>query len=181
MEAALANRLELGVLEAQAAAFDAQARIEHGRLLPQLVLTAAYDHLETTVLDREQFASAGIGLRWTLFDGGQVRARATALRRQGSAVRLRRNDLQTQLELQVREAWLGVGEADARRTVAGEAVAQAEENLRISRELYGAGLVAHTQVLDAIALQVTAVNHRDDAEHDAGFARLRLQWAIGEL
>lgn len=120
-------------------------------------------------------------MRWTLFDGGQIRARATALRRQGSAVRLRRNDLQTQLELQVREAWLDVGEADARRTVAGEAVAQAEENLRISRELYGAGLVAHTQVLDAIALQVNAVNHRDDAEHDTGFSRLQLQWAIGEL
>jgi outer membrane protein TolC len=181
VEAALANRDELGALAAQAAAFDAQARAERGRSLPQLALTAAYDHLETTVLDREQFASAGIGLRWTLFDGGQTRARAAALRRQGDAARLRRDDLRTQLELQVREAWLGVGEADARRAAAGAAVAQADENLRISRELYGAGLVTHTQVLDAIALRITAVNDRDDAEYDAGLARLRLQWAVGEL
>ncbi|MCC6170395.1 MAG: TolC family protein [Gammaproteobacteria bacterium] len=181
VEAALANRDELGALAAQAAAFDAQARAERGRSLPQVALTAAYDHLETTVLDREQFASAGIGLRWTLFDGGQARARAAALRRQGDAARLRRDDLRTQLELQVREAWLGVGEADARRTAAGAAVAQADENLRISRELYGAGLVTHTQVLDAIALRITAVNDRDDAEYDAGLARLRLQWTVGEL
>ena len=85
------------------------------------------------------------------------------------------------IELQVREAWLGVAEADARRGAAREAVEQAEENLRISRELYGAGLVTHTQVLDAIALRVVAANNRDDAQFDAELARLRLARAIGEL
>ena len=150
-------------------------------MLPQLALTAGYDHLETTVLDRQDFASVGVGVRWTLFDGGQARARATALRRQGDAARLRRDDLRTLIELQVRESWLGVAEADARRATTREAVEQAEENLRISRELYGAGLVTHTQVLDAIALRIAAVNNRDDAQFDAELARLRLSRAIGEL
>jgi outer membrane protein TolC len=47
--------------------------------------------------------------------------------------------------------------------------------------LYGAGLVTHTQVLDAIALRIAAVNNRDDAQFDAELARLRLSRAIGEL
>lgn len=181
LKAALAGRDELGALDAQAAALAAQSRAERGRMLPQLALTAGYDHLETTVLDRHDFASVGVGVRWTLFDGGQARARATALRRQGDAARLRRDDLRTLIELQVRESWLGVAEADARRATTREAVEQAEENLRISRELYGAGLVTHTQVLDAIALRIAAVNNRDDAQFDAELARLRLSRAIGEL
>lgn len=181
LQAAKSGRDELDALDAQAAALAAQSRAERGRVLPQLALTASYDHLETTILDRQDFASVGIGVRWMLFDGGQARARAAALRRQGDAARLRRDDLGTQIELQVREAWLGIGEADARRVAAREAVEQAEENLRISRELYGAGLVTHTQVLDAIALRVAAVNNRDDAQFDAELARLRLARAVGEL
>jgi outer membrane protein TolC len=181
VDAALAAREELGMLDAEAAALQAQARAERGRLLPQVALTAGYDHLETTILDREDFASIGLGLRWTLFDGGQVRQRAQALRRQGDAARLRREDLRSLVELQVREAWLGVGEADARGLAAREAVAQADENLRITRELYGAGLVTHSQVLEAIALRVAAVNNRDDAQFDAELARLRLARATGSL
>jgi outer membrane protein TolC len=178
---ALGERDELGVLDAQGAALAAQSRAERGRLRPQLSLVAGYDHIETTILDREDFASVGLGLRWTLYDGGQVRQRAVALRRQGDAARLRLEDLRRQVELQVREAWLGVAEADARGLASREAVSQADENLRISRELYGAGLVTHTQVLDAIALRVAAAGNRDDALFDAELARLRLARAIGRL
>jgi len=178
---ALAKREELGMLDAEAAALEAQAQAERGRLRPQVALTAGYDHLETTILDREDFASIGLGLRWTLFDGGQVRQRAQALRRQGDAARLRQDDLRSLVELQVREAWLGVGEADARGAAAREAVAQSDENLRITRELYGAGLVTHSQVLDAITLRVASANNRDDAQFDAELSRLRLARAIGGL
>ncbi len=178
---ALGERDELGALDAQAHALAARSRAERGRLRPQLALVAGYDHLETTILDREDFASVGLGLRWTLFDGGQVRQRALALRRRGDAARLRLEDLRSQVELQVREAWLGVGEADARGVASREAVSQADENLRISRELYGAGLVTHTQVLDAIALRIAAVGNRDDALFDAELARLRLARAAGRL
>ena len=61
----------------------------------------------------------------------------------------------------------------------GEAVAQAEENLRMSRELYGAGLATNTQVLDAVALQVNAVNNRDNAVLDESLSQLRLARASG--
>ncbi len=179
--AAFGRREELDALDARVATLQAQARAERGRLRPQLALTAGYEHLETTILDRQDFATVGVGLRWTLFDGGQVRQRAHALRRQGDAARLRLDDQRAEIALQVRETWLAVGEADERGVASRESVVQAEENLRISRELYGAGLVTHTQVLDAIALRVAARNNRDDAEFDAELARLRLARAIGGL
>jgi outer membrane protein TolC len=181
LRVASSRRSELRALEARASALEAQARAERGRLLPQLSLEGSYQHLETTILDREDFTSVGVGLRWTLFDGGQTLQRARSLERGGRAARHRRDDLGSQLELQVREAWLALAEAAARRVATREAVSQADENLRISRELYGAGLASNTQVLDAIALRVSAAGNRDDAALDAELARLRLARAIGEL
>lgn len=181
LAAASANRSELRALEAQAGVLEAQGRAERAKLLPQLSLQGGWQHLETTVLDREEFSSVGVGFRWTLFDGGQALNQARALARAGRAARLRREDAAGLLDLQVREAWLGMTETAARRDASREAVEQADENLRISRELYGAGLASNTQVLDAIALRVAAANNRDDAAMDVELARLRLARAIGEL
>jgi outer membrane protein TolC len=181
LAAATANRSELRALDARAGALEAQGRAERAKLLPQFALQGGWQHLETTVLDREEFSSVGVGFRWTLFDGGQALNQARALERAGRAARLRREDAAALLQLQVREAWLGLAEADARRVASREAVEQAEENLRINRELYGAGLVANTQVLDAVALRVAATNNRDDAAMDLELARLRLARATGEL
>ena len=114
-------------------------------------------------------------------DGGQARNRATALRRAGQAAELRAADARTGIQLEVRAAWLGLAEARARIGASREAVDQAEENLRISRELYGAGLATNTQVLDAVALRVGATANRDDAVLDAELARLALACAIGDL
>ena len=181
VSAALLNRGELDALDARAGELEAMARAERGRLLPQVALVGAYSHLETTVLDREDFSTIGVGVRWMLFDGGQARQRAAAMARSGRAARLRLDDLRSRIGLEVREAWLGVAEADARRSAAREAVAQAEENLRISRELYGAGLASNTQVLEAVTLRVAAAGNRDDSTIDAELARLRLARATGEL
>ena len=85
------------------------------------------------------------------------------------------------IQLEVRAAWLGLAEARARIGASREAVDQAEENLRISRELYGAGLATNTQVLDAVALRVGATANRDDAVLDTELARLALARAIGDL
>jgi outer membrane protein TolC len=89
--------------------------------------------------------------------------------------------LRSQIELQVRQAWLDVQAAQARSKATGEAVAQAEENLRTSRELYGAGLATNTQVLDAVTLQVNAVSNRNNAALDESLSLLRLEYAVGTL
>jgi outer membrane protein TolC len=81
----------------------------------------------------------------------------------------------------VRQTWLDVGETRERLVVAAGAVEQAEENLRIARERYGAGLGTQTQLLEAESLRVQALRNRDDAGLDAGLARLRLARAVGVL
>lgn len=174
-------RGELGALSARADALALQARAEKADMLPQLALTGGYTYLETQILDRKDFASIGIGFTWNLFDGGQARNRSASLRNASTAARHRTDELRTQIELQVRQAWLGVREARGRVSASREAVAEADENMRISRELYGTGLATNTQVLDAVTLLVEATNNRDNATLDESLAVLRLARAVEAL
>jgi outer membrane protein len=175
------SRPELRAQAAQGDALASQARAEAAKAAPQLALLGGYAHLDNQILDRQDFSTIGLGFTWNLFDGGQARNRAAALRSASRASQSRLDDLRSQIELEVRQAWLGVREAQARQRVSGEAVAQAQENLRSSRELYGAGLATNTQVLDAVTLQVRAISNRDNAALDESLAQLRLAYAVGGL
>ncbi|MCS6948812.1 MAG: TolC family protein [Steroidobacteraceae bacterium] len=178
---ALAQRAELRALSAQAQSLARQARAESGRSLPQIGLTAQLMRLETAVLDRENFSTVGLAVNWRLADGGQTRQRAAALSHASRAVEARRRDMQAAIRLEVEQAVLALDEAQARVAASREAGAQAEENLRMSREQYGAELITNTQVLEAAALRAQAVANARDAELDAELARLRLLHALGAL
>ena len=178
---ALGSRSELKALAAHVSTLTSQSHAETGKALPQVALTGGYAHLDNQILDRQDVAMVGVGFTWNLFDGGQARHRAAALRSASRAAQNRLEDLRSSIELQVRQAWLDLHEAQARLRASGEAVAQAEENLRSSRELYGAGLATNTQVLEAVSLEVNAVSNRDNATLDESLALLRLSYAAGAL
>jgi outer membrane protein len=178
---AVERRDELKALDEQATTYGQLAKAERARALPQFNLTGAYNYLENTFLNDQEFASVGIGVQWSVFDGGQTRQRASSLDRSRRATEQQRADVQSMIALQVRQTWLDVGETRERLVVATGAVEQAEENLRIARERYGAGLGTQTQLLEAESLRVQALRNRDDAGLDAGLAKLRLARAVGAL
>jgi outer membrane protein TolC len=178
---ALESRNEIGALSARADGLEQQSAAERADLRPQLAVSVGYTYLENQILDRKDFTTVGVALTWNLFDGGQARNRSSALRSASIATRHRVEDLRSAVELEVRQAWLGVREARARVAASGDAVAQAEENLRITRELYGSGLGTNTQVLEAVALQILARNNHDNAGLDESLANLKLARAVGAL
>jgi outer membrane protein TolC len=175
------RRTELAALDAQAEALGQLARTERSRVLPQVGLSGGYQYLENQFLDDETVGMAGIGVQWAMFDGGQSRKRAAALDRNRRATEQQRADAASQIELQVRQAWLGIDESRQRVEVNAHAAEQAEENLRIARERYTAGLGTQTQLLGAETLRVQALMNRDEARLDASLAELRLARAVGAL
>lgn len=177
---AVQSRSELAALSARAEALSLQSEAQRALLLPQFALSGGYDYFENEILDRQGFGTVGIGVSWNVFDGGVVRNRAAALERAGRAARHRLDDLRTQVQLEVRQAWLDVRAAQARIAASREAKSLAEENLRMTRELYGGGLGTNTQVLDAVALQIAAANNHDNALLDESLALLALQRAVGK-
>ena len=171
----------LDAFDEQAEAYGQLARTERSRVLPQVALSGGYQYLENQFLDDETVGMAGIGVQWALFDGGQSRKRAAALDRNRRATEQQRADASSQIELQVRQAYLGIQESRQRVIVTAQAAEQADENLRIARERYTAGLGTQTQLLQAESLRVQALRNRDDASLDAGLAQLRLARAVGAL
>ncbi len=178
---ALASRSELKGLAAQSSALAARARAVTANRLPHLALTGGYTHFDNQILDRQNFSMVGVGFTWNLFDGGVARNEAEALRSESHAAGRRLDDLRSQIELQVRQDWLAVRAARARVAASRQATAQAAENLRISRELYGVGLASNTQVLEAVTLDVQATNNHDNAVLDEGLAGIELAYAVGAL
>ena len=181
LSAALDHRPELEALDAEHTGLVESARAERARSLPQVALHAGYNHIDNVILDRQNFASIGIGFQWRLFDSGQQQARTNALRSRARAAESRLEDLRSAVRLEVETAIYNRDEASARIRVAAGAVAQAEENVRVARELYANGLGTNNQVLDAESLRVMALTNRDDANFDLLLAQYRLQRAIGEL
>ena len=180
-EMALQARGELSAQRAQVEALSLQSDSQRALLLPQLSLSGGYNYIENEILDRQGFSSIGIGVAWNVFDGGVVRNRSAALRSASRAARNRLEDLQTRIKLEVHQAWLNVHAARAQIAATREAKSQAEENLRMSRELYGTGLGTNTQVLDAVALQVAAANNHDNAVLDEDLALIALEHSVGQL
>ncbi len=178
---ALEHRPELVAAIAQQEGYEQAARAEQAQGLPQVVLHAGYNHVDNEILDRQNFASVGIGFQWRLFDSGQLQARANALRSRAHAAERRLADLQSVIRLDVETAFYNREDAAARIHAASAAVAQAEENVRIAKELYANGLGTNNQVLDAEALRILASTNRDDAVFDALVADYRLQRAVGSL
>jgi len=178
---AIERRPELAAVSAQQEGLEQAARSERAQGQPQVFLHAGYNHLDNQILDRENFASIGIGFQWRLFDSGQLQARTSALRSRAHAAEERLTDLRSQVRLDVETAYYNREDAAARIHAASTAVAQAEENVRIAKELYASGLETNNQVLDAETLRIVAVTNRDDASFDALVAEYRLQRAIGAL
>ncbi len=178
---ALERRPELAAISAQTESLEQAARSERAQGLPQIALHAGYNHLDNDILDRENFATVGIGFQWRLFDSGQLQARTSALRSRARAAQQRLDELRSSVALEVETALDNRDEAAARIHAAAAAVAQAEENVRIAEELYSSGLGTNNQVLDAETLRVVALTNRDEAGFDLIVAQYRLQRAVGDL
>ena len=179
--AARSNRRELDGLGAAADAFRAEARAVRGRTLPQLALTGGYYSLENDFLNRDDFWMVGVGVQWNLFDGGQARRKAGALQHRATALSQQRADLESMIELEVRQAWLRLNETRERRRLAERAVEQAEENLRVVRDRYRNGEGTNTEVLDAETLRSLSRSNYDNADFDASLALYELARGVGQL
>ena len=92
-----------------------------------------------------------------------------------------RANLESMIELQVRQAWLRLKETDERKKLTERAVEQAEENLRVVRDRYRNGEGTNTEVLDAETLRSLSRSNFDNADFDAQLALYELARGAGRL
>jgi outer membrane protein TolC len=104
-----------------------------------------------------------------------------AITREAEALLESRIDLESKVALEVHQVWLKLHESRERTAVTEQAVAQADENLKVSNNLFKAGMVTHTEVLDAERLRTTTASNHNNAVYDTAIAGLRLRRTLGEL
>lgn len=181
VERALANRQELARLASAVDGLQARSAAARASSRPQIMVSGGYTKLENDFLNREDFWSVGVNVQWNLFDAGRSRNAAAALTREAAAVSRERANLESLIELAVRQAWLDADETRRRVAVTEGAVAQAEENLRVVRDRYRNGEGTNTEVLEAEALRRSSRSNYDSARYDASLAGFRLARAVGAL
>jgi outer membrane protein TolC len=159
-----------------------QAAVARAALLPQVNFRATFE------ADRQGFVTRGganwlasVSLHWNLFNGladksridesgDLVRRAASEEQRTGSAIRL-----------QVRRSYAGLDAARQRIEVAGAAVAEAEESLRITQNRYQAGMANVTDLLRTETALLESRTRYLEAVHDERVAAAQLELAAGKL
>jgi outer membrane protein TolC len=175
-------RSEPAQLQEQARAQQAQARVERAAVKPQLTFYVANIYQNTRfVSSQPDIGAAAFVVNWTPFDGGKAKRTAQALEHRAMALCSQRADLVSNIELQIRSAWLNVRETRLRLPVTRAAVEQAEENLRVARSRYVNQRGTNTEVLDAEASRVQSYDNYYNAVYDGVVAEFELHRAVGDL
>ena len=178
---ALKNRTELLTLEKQEESLQYLALAERAASGPHVAVNGGYSYNENRYITHEGVWAATIGLTWDIFDGGISRHKSLATKKQAESLTELRRDLRLAIALQVNQTWLDMNESRERIKVTKQALDQAEENLKVSRDRYQEGLGTNTEVLDAESLRTTSQVNHIRANYDSALATLRLLRTIGEL
>ena len=178
---ALKKRPELDALTEQIAALKWQAKSTKAESGPKVMLKSGYDYRENSHQLHEGVWQATVMAYWDIFDGNVARNRSLALDAQSRALNEQRQEMETLILLQVRQAWLDMGESRKRIEVTKETLDQAEENLQVTRNRYKEGIGTNTEVLDAETLRTINYVNYDKAGNDAVLAVIRLHYATGSL
>ena len=178
---ALTNRPELAALGERVDALRWQAKAEKAGNGPKVMLKSGYEYRENSHQLHEGVWQAMVMASWDIFDGNVSRNKGLALQARSRSVAEQQKDLATLIRLQVRQAWLDMEESWKRIGVTRETLAQAEENLQVTRNRYKEGIGTNTEVLNAESLRTTNYVSYDKANNDAVLAGIRLHYAAGSL
>ncbi len=178
---ALAKRPELASFAEQEKSVRSRAASVRASAYPQIAFSGGYAYEQNKYMVHEDLWSATLGLKWEIFDGGTAKHNAYALLRKADAIGKLRDDAASVITLQVRKASLEVEETMKRIDVVKEAITQADENLRVTKDRYREGVGTNTEVLDAETLRVRSYTDYYNAVYDAVIAKFRLKYAVGDL
>ncbi len=177
---ALTQRPELVVLTEQINSLEQQAKSVSAGLLPQVALTGGYQYEQNRYQVHEGMWMVNVGMQWKLFDGS-TRHKSDAIIGQALVLKEQRDELATQISLQVRQAWLDVQESQKRIAVVNKAIEAANENLQVTTDRYQQGLGTNTDLLKAEDLRTLSYDNLNNAKYDVALAVLHLRYAVGIL
>lgn len=179
-EVAERSRAELLMVEETMKALELEEKARTSEYLPLLFLRGGYDYTENRFQVHEENWSLTLGVRINLFRGGSTRGELLKLQGQKQKLHEQKNMIIDEIRLEVQKYMLAVSTAGERLEVSRNAVAQAEENLRINEVKYREGAGTATDVLDAVTLFTIAETNYHKSIYDLRRSEAAVLYATGK-
>lgn len=180
VSAAYENREDLkmyGLLSRQA---DKTAKAQRGQLLPQIKAGGMLANIDDEFLpDGDEEWRLGLFGTWTVFDGGEISAKAEQSRAQAREFLYRLDDMKKTVKMEVTQAQSNLRFAESRLDVAARQVEVSEEDYRIAVKRYEAQVGTNLDMLDARLALTNSRTERVDALYDIEIAIADLIYAVG--
>jgi outer membrane protein len=185
IESARAARQERRTLEQRMVAANAQRDAAAAGRLPTIQLTGGFDYARPNpkIFPRVDLAQeswdAGVGVSWSLWDGGRTVAEIAQAAASSRAAAERLAEFDSRLGVEVRQRALELESAIAAVTTANSGVAAAADARRVVGERYEAGVIAQIEVLDAEYALLQAQLDLTRAQAAVRLAEAQLTRALG--
>jgi outer membrane protein len=185
VEQARDNRAERKSLLFRITAAEERVAAASAGSLPVLTAIAGYDmarpNLRIFPIQEKWQPSweIGVNVRWSLFDGGRVRAETAEAAANRRAVAARLRDFDSLIEVEIRQRTTDLESARASIDAAEAGVRAATEARRVIAERFSAGVATNTDVLTAQTVLLQSELDLTRARANAEMAGARLQRALG--
>ncbi len=179
------HRDDRRALEQRIAAADERRSAAAAGSLPTVAVVGGFDYARPNPrifprADRwDDSWDIGVNVSWPLWDGGRTKAETAGAAASAEAVRHNLAEFDSVLAVEVRQRLLEIESGRAAVSAADEAVRSAEEARRVVSERFNAGVVTHTEVLDAQLALLQAELDRTRAMAGVRLSEARLARALG--
>jgi TolC family type I secretion outer membrane protein len=176
---AMKNRPELGQSQDSLKAAQAGIKVADSGRLPTISVSGAEGWTGSDFPGNNNNWSVGVSASWNLFDAGLTTARSKEA--QASFDKATQADAQTRdgVELEVRQDYLSMKEAEQRIETTKVAVDKSAEDLKIAEAKYNAGAGTNLDVIDAQLAQTQAKTNYTQALYDYNVNKAKLENAVG--
>ena len=179
-------RPEYSLLNKQVDMAKQQVKLSRSELLPQVGIRGSYDYVHGLKVNEQRLFDNGafsvmLNLTVPLFHFGERINKVRASKAQLEQVRMEQADLNEKMYLELTQAANNLDEAKLQTALADRSLEQADENRRISKGEYDAGLEPLSDHLEAQALWQQAYETKVDAHFQLYLSYVKYLKAAGIL
>lgn len=180
----LSQRPEAVILNMKSRLAEQNVRLKRSDFLPHIGVSVGYHYLYGMKFNDQRLFNGGsfgaiLNVSIPIFHFGEGRNKIRAARMEARQARVEEQDLLEQMQLEAMREANNLDEARLELEMTGRALSQAEENLRIARKSYNAGMESLSDLLEAQTLYQQALARRADARFQLSLSLARYRKATG--
>lgn len=181
VERALGARPEISQLENSEKALEGYRAVSASDYFPNVALFATYGFQEEKLkFDTQQdYLATGVQLHWNLFQGFNTISKVAENDAQIAETRFQHEAAIGEIRLELQNARQSLESSRERHSIAVRQLGSAEENYRVTKEQYNAGMVPLITMIDAETTLASARASVTSAAYDELTADARYHKALG--